>query len=212
MQKKYVFDLDGTLVDSMPHWCKLTDFLTERGIEYPPDLIKTIIALGLPRAAQYFKDHFPLTETAEEIYQSFINRYIGFYEREIPAKDGVIETLRALKKRGVGLNVLTASPHEALDCCLKRLEVYDLFDNVWSCDDFKTSKSNPEIYKMAAERLNKTVGEVIFVDDNVNAVKTAKQAGMISYGIYDESSKDFIAEMQAVADKYVMNFKELLNK
>ena len=63
---------------------------------------------------------------------------------------------------------------------------------------------------MAAERLNKTVGEVIFVDDNVNAVKTAMQAGMIGYGIYDDSSKDYVEEFKQIADNYLENFKELL--
>ena len=117
---------------------------------------------------------------------------------------------KMLKNQGASLNVLTASPHSCLDVCLKRLNVYDLFDNVWSCDDFNTSKSNPEIYNMAAERLGLSVEDVVFIDDNVNAVKTAKQAGMLAYGIYDDSSKDSILEMQKIADKYLQNLKELI--
>jgi beta-phosphoglucomutase-like phosphatase (HAD superfamily) len=115
-----------------------------------------------------------------------------------------------MKARGYDLNVLTASPHIALDPCLKRLGVWELFTNVWSCDDFATTKANPEIYRMAAERIGAPVGEVIFVDDNINAVRTAKAAGMISVGIFDKSSADYADEFRAAADGYVLTLAELL--
>ena len=210
--KTYLFDFDGTLVDSMPSFCAMViRILDEEGVNYPSNVVKIVTPLGGKKTAEYFIE-LGVKDTLENVMAKMNKYCISDYENTIPLKDGVKQTLIELKNQGASLNVLTASPHSCLDVCLKRLGVYDLFDNVWSCDDFNTSKSNPEIYKMAADRLNAKVNEVIFVDDNVNAVKTAKQAGMISYGIYDESSKDFIAEMQAVADKYVMNFKELLNK
>ena len=118
--------------------------------------------------------------------------------------------LRELKKRGAGLNILTASPHSALDPCLKRLGIYDLFDNVWSCDDFNTTKSNPDIYVRAAEKIGVPPKNVIFVDDNVGAVKTAKTGGMTAYGIYDETSEEYIDEMTEISDRYVRVFEELL--
>ena len=116
----------------------------------------------------------------------------------------------ALKRGGASLNILTASPHKVLDVCLKRLRIWDLFENVWSCDDFGTSKSNPEIYKAAAEKLGKPIEKIIFIDDNVNAVKTAKLAGMTAYGIYDASSADYEGEMRAVSDRYIKNLSELI--
>ena len=131
------------------------------------------------------------------------------YVNEIPAKSNVIAALKEMKARGDSLNVLTASPHPMLDPCLKRLGIFDLFEEVWSCDDFNTTKANPEIYRMAAERLGKTVEEVLFLDDNYNADKTAKEAGMKVCAVYDESSKDFVEEMKAVADYYIYDFSEL---
>ena len=210
--KTYLFDFDGTLVDSMPAFSSMViRILEENSIKYPKDIVKIVTPLGVVGTAEYFIK-LGVNNTVSGVIKKMDEYSLYDYENTIQLKDNVKETLIALKNQGASLNVLTASPHLNLDDCLKRLEVYDLFDNVWSCDDFNTSKSNPEIYKIAAERLNKTVGDVIFVDDNVNAVKTAKTAGMISYGIYDESSKDYIAEMQEIADEYVMNFKELLNK
>ena len=208
--KTYLFDFDGTLVDSMPNYASvMLRILDEYKIKYEDNIIKTITPLGGKGTCEYFIK-LGVNDTVENILNKMNSYGLAGYETVIPLKGGVRETLLKLKARGDSLNVLTASPHLCLDVCLKRLGVYDLFDNVWSCDDFNTSKSNPEIYKMAAKCLNLTVNDVIFVDDNVNAVKTAKTAGMIAYGIYDKSSDDYIDEMKEVSDKYLFNFKDLL--
>ena len=132
------------------------------------------------------------------------------YFYTIPAKSNVIETLKKLKEQGADLNVLTASPHGVLDPCLKRLGIYDIFTNVWSCDDFETTKADPDIYVRAAEKLGKKVEEVLFLDDNYNADKTAQSAGMKVCAVYDESSADYVEEMKTVSDYYIYDFKELL--
>ena len=92
-----------------------------------------------------------------------------------------------------------------------RLELYDLFDNVWSCDDFNTTKADPEIYKMVADKLGEAPENILFLDDNYNADKTAKEAGMKVCGVYDESSKDYVDDIKSITDYYIYNFKELLD-
>ena len=121
------------------------------------------------------------------------------------------EALETLKARGDDLHVLTASPHLTLDPCLKRLGLAELFDNVWSCDDFGTTKADPEIYKMAAARIGKPIGEILFLDDNLNADLTAKKAGMKVCGVYDPSSEEYVDQMKAATDYYIHNFSELPN-
>ena len=106
--------------------------------------------------------------------------------------------------------MLTASPHETLDPCLKRLGIDELFTNIWSCNDFGTTKADPNIYIEAAKRIGKDVSEIIFIDDNINADITAKSAGMTVYGIYDESSADYVDEMKKACEKYIYDFSELL--
>lgn len=185
--------------------------LDENEINYGDDIIKIITPLGYHGTAEYFST-LGVTASTDEL-QALMTEYARReYECNIGAKVDVIDSLLALKREGASLNILTASPHTMLDPCLKRLGVWDLFDNVWSCDDFGTTKSNPEIYKMAAERLDKGVSDVIFIDDNPNAVKTARLAGMQSFGIYDDSSAELVDEMKSVSDRYLYTLAELIGE
>ena len=147
-----------------------------------------------------------IEEMGQEIRSELTPKYVNF----ILDKPGVRHCLERMKSAGYKLHVLTASPHTSLDPCLKRLGMYDLFGNVWSCDDFGTTKADPEIYRMAAARMGREVGEVIFLDDNLGADKTAKSAGMKVYGVYDPSSAEYADEMKAICDRYIIDFKELI--
>ena len=208
--KNYIFDFDGTLVDSMPTFAAvMLRILDEYGISYGDDIIKIITPLGYAGTAKYFIG-LGIKSTVFELVGK-MNEYALFeYTNNIPAKDNVVKTLRELKRRGARLSVLTASPHLLLDPCLKRLGIYDLFENVWSCDDFNFTKADPEIYKAAAEKLGVSVSEVLFLDDNYNADLTAKAAGMRVCGVYDASSEEYADEIKSVSDHYIKDMSELL--
>jgi HAD superfamily hydrolase (TIGR01509 family) len=211
MKKAYIFDLDGTLVDSMGRgWSVIFRFLDERGVKYPSDLVKRVITLGIPGIAKYYKEHFTLKESSEEILEYFLTNMRVLYETNIPLKETVKETLIALKAQGHSLNVLTASPHIFLDPAITRLGVADLFDNAWTIEDFGITKADPRIYQMAAERLGLPYENCIMVDDSIGAIKTANAAGLQTIGVYDDFSKDYVDEMKAHANKYVYKFSEML--
>lgn len=207
----YLFDFDGTLVDSMPVYASsMLRILDENGVCYGDDIVKIITPLGLIGTAKYYIE-IGVHKTEEELISTMKEYMLHEYLYNIPAKENVISTLNELKTRGASLNVLTASPHATLDACLKRIGIYDLFDNVWSCDDFCTTKADPQIYVEAAKKIGKPVNEILFLDDNFNADKTAKQAGMLVCGVYDKSSDDYIDDIKAVSDYYIYDFKELLD-
>ena len=211
MKKAYLFDFDGTLVDSMPTFVSsMLRILDENGISYDSDIIKIITPLGLNGTAEYYTKQMGVNMSKEQLMGVMKDYMMDAYFHTIPAKANVPEVLRELKERGISLNVLTASPHITLDACLKRLGLWELFDNVWSCDDFDTTKADPQIYVRAAKKMNTTVEQVLFLDDNLNADLTAKKAGMQVCGVYDDSSKDYVEEMKAANDYYIFDFLELL--
>ena len=204
----YLFDFDGTLVDSMGvYGSMMVNILDSYGVQYGDDIVKIITPLGFEGTARYYRDTLGLDVEMEELLRIMRERSLDEYRYNIGEKEGVGDTLRALRSRGARLNVLTASPHLTLDPCLRRLGLWELFDNVWSCDDFSTTKADPNIYRLAAERIGAPVGDIIFIDDNVNAVR---EAGMISYGIYDDSSADGVEAMKMASDKYLYKLGELI--
>lgn len=205
----YIFDFDGTLVDSMPVFsAKMREIFEENNLPIAEDFVKIITPLGYIGTAKYAID-LGCKLTVEEFCAIATQKMEGQYHNTIPAKAFVADKLQQLKKQGHSLNVLTASPHAVLDKCLQRVGLYELFENVWSCDDFATTKADPQIYVRAAAKLGKRVEECMFVDDNVGAVTTAKKAGMIAVGIYDDSSKDLVEEMTAASDIFIYDFSEL---
>ena len=207
----YLFDFDGTLVDSMPSYiAAMLRILDENNIKYEKDIVKIITPLGYAGTAEYYKK-LGVTQSKNEMIKAMKNYAYDEYAYNIQAKENVISVLIELKNKGAKLNILTASPHTVLDPCLKRLGIFDLFDNVWSCDDFMTTKSNPEIYLMVAEKIRKPIDEILFLDDNYNADKTAKSAGMKVCGVYDDSSAEYTDEIKSVSDYYIYNFSELLD-
>ena len=209
-QLSYLFDFDGTLVDSMPTFCScMLRILDENHVPYGEDITKTITPLGLNGTAEYFINVLGLDMGKEQLMLLMKEYMLDAYFHTIAAKPNVICALQELKRRGASLNVLTASPHITLDACLKRLGMWELFDNIWSCDDFCTTKADPEIYKMAATKMNTSVDKVLFLDDNLNADTTAKTAGMLVCGVYDPSSEDYVQDIKAVTDYYIYDFKEL---
>ncbi len=208
----YLFDFDGTLVDSMPTFISaMLRILDENHISYNDDIIKIITPLGLNGTAEYYINQLGVKMSKDQLMSVMKEYMLNAYFHTIPAKENVPQVLKALKAQGVSLNVLTASPHITLDACLKRLGLWALFDNVWSCDDFNTTKADPQIYVLAAKELNRSVDEVLFLDDNLNADLTAKAAGMQVCGVYDESSKDCVEQMKAATDFYIYDFLELLD-
>jgi HAD superfamily hydrolase (TIGR01509 family) len=142
--------------------------------------------------------------------EALMKRYMAeHYFNTILPKDHVAEALQTLKARGAQLAVLTASPHVLLDPCLKRNGLFDLFDRVWSCDDFNTSKADPDIYRRAAEEMGLAIDEVLFLDDNLGATSTAASAGMPVCGVYDDTSAEYEAQIRAVSTHYIYDFAAL---
>ncbi len=207
MRDVYVFDLDGTLVDSMtPAVSIVLSFLDEHGVAYAPDIVKILTPLGFKGIARYYATELGVKMAEEEIYRVFQDRLKVAYANEICLKPGVKDALKRLKTNGASLNVLTASPHAFTDVCLQNNGVYDWFDNVFSSEDFSLMKSDVRIYAEVEKRLG---SPFIMVDDSATVVKTAKRAGMRTVGVYEPFFEDEWADMQRTADKTIVDFSTL---
>ena len=207
-----IFDLDGTLIDSMPVWAgRIYHLLDEQHIAYPDDIIRTVTPMDNAAIAVYLREELGLTLDAADIL-SRMQAYIETdYREKIPAKATVPQTLCTLKAAGLHLHVLTASPHCLTDVCLKRLSLWELFDTVWSCEDFSLPKPDERIYRRVCDSIGSAPAHCVFADDNYGALKTAKKAGLTVVGVFDQSDAADSEKIRAVADQYVMTLNEMLS-
>ncbi len=208
----YLFDVDGTLIDSMPSYAEsMMKILDDFGISYGEDLIDIITPLGTVGTVKYFVEELKVPCTMEEVFELMKKYLLEEYFYHIPAKRGVVETLFRLKEMGKRMCVLTASPHISLDPCLKRLGIFDLFENVWSCDDLNLTKKDPEIYRTVAEKMGTEPKNILFFDDNLHALEGAKKAGLTLCGVKDDASAEQKEEICRISDFYIEDFFQILD-
>ncbi len=206
----YVFDFDGTLVDSMPVAVKIVlSLLDEKGIAYGEDIVQTLTPLGFKGIAKYYEEILGVPMPQEEIFRWFIDKLTVAYAEEICLKPTARETLFALRARGTRLCVLTGSPHAFTDPCLKREGVYDLFERIWSAEEFSLAKSDTRIYEAVAKEMGVAVEDLTVVDDGLLVLRTAKKAGARTVGAYDRCSATE-EELSAASDTWVRTLAELL--
>ena len=212
MPEVYVFDLDGTLVDSMPYFTRtLLGVLDDAGIPYPDDLIKTLTALGYTKSAELFVT-MGVRDTVENIVARIKEKLLHEYANNIRLKAGVREYLDRLQREGKRLFVLTASPHTVTDICLQQNGVYDWFEIVWSVEDFALSKSDTRIFHRVAEIAGVDPREVQYFDDNLIALTNARRAGFCTYGIRDRQDEGEIPALRAESDVWVESFTQFLQE
>ncbi len=206
-----VFDFDGTIMDSMPDWAgKMLHLLDAHGVRYPADIIRTITPLGDGGSARYFIDTLGLDMTPQAIQAELDAYALPKYRDSILPKPGVETLLQALCAADVPVCILTASPQHMIRPCLARNGLTDYFRFAWCCDDLGMKKNQPEIYAKTCAELGTPLENTLFFDDNLLALTTATKAGMLSVGVYDDTSAADEAAIRAVTVRYLRGWGELL--
>lgn len=208
--KDIIFDFDGVLVDSMPTFGQsVLEVFRQLALPCPENMVELATPLGYGGSAEFIRTNYGVTESKADLVARMIDFARDAYVNRIPAKEGVKETLQTLRQAGCCLNILTASPHDTVDPCLKRLGIYAFFTNIWSCEDFGTTKADPSLYHLVAAKLGTTVDQCTFLDDNIHSLSTGRKAGMQVIGVYDASSANATEQMQQVSGRYIYSFSEL---
>ena len=211
-QFKYnIFDLDGTLLDSMAAWRDLgKDYLLQKGKNPPDNLDEIMTAMSMLESAAYFQKAFEIELSAEDIIKE-IKMLIEYkYRHEFKLKAYVKEYLEKLKNENSVMCIATATPVKLAKAGLERNEIIKYFSFVISCDEVGVGKNNPDIFILAANKLNAEPPEIAVYEDADFALITAKEAGFYTIGVYDDYFKNERKDIELISDIYIESFKELL--
>lgn len=214
MDRKYcIFDMDGTLVDSMRCWRRLGfEYLEGKGIS-EADAARTMEAvkrLTLSQSAQLFLDTYGLPGTAEDVLVEMRDMMERHYRTDVELKPGIVNYLDRLRARGCRLCVATATDERLSHICLERLGIDDKFEFLLSCQTTGIGKEHPHIYLQAAARLGCRPEEAVVFEDALYAAQTAKNAGFYTVAVWDQTQVRDWPALTALADETVMDWRDHL--
>jgi HAD superfamily hydrolase (TIGR01509 family) len=206
--KAYIFDLDGTLLDSLDCWDKIDkEFLESRNL-IAPDYREAIRVLSYSETAEYTAKRFGLTETPEELMAEWTRMAESFYRHEAKLKPYAKEYLRSLKDAGALIGVATSNSEDLFKPALASNGVLELFDAFATTFEVSRGKSDPDVFLLAAEKLGAKPEDCIVFEDTPEGIKSAKQANMAVYGVYEESWKNHWDYIKELADGVIYDFSE----
>ena len=215
MNKRFaIFDMDGTLVDSMAFWQRLgREFLASQNItERVDEVLERIIPMTMIESAALFIQEFGLSRTQEDLAAEMNAIMERHYRSDIPLKPGVPEYLNMLRSNGVKMCVASATPVHLIRACLTRLGVAEYFSFLISCDEAGAGKDRPGVYLLASEKLEAAPQESAVYEDALYAAKTAKKAGFYTIGVYDKCAAENWEALKALSDETIRDWKEPVNQ
>lgn len=204
-----IFDLDGTLLDSMEIWNTVgNDYLISLGIEPRENLAEVFKEMSLKQSAEYYQRVYGVDKTIEEIISGINGVIESFYIERVQLKDGVKEFLETLSEQDVKMCIATATDRYLVEAALMRLGVRDYFQKILTCNEVGYGKDSSVIFEKALEILGTSKERTLVFEDALHAVKTAKQAGFQVVGVYDLSEPEQ-EEVKKLSDMYVLSFQDI---
>jgi 16S rRNA pseudouridine516 synthase len=212
-KKAVIFDLDGTLVDSMWMWKTIDiEFLESRGIRCPEDLQKEIEGMSFSETAFYFKERFKLKESLEEIKEIWVGMSIEKYRNEVSLKPGAGEFLEYIAKNGLKAGIATSNGRQMVEAVIESLHIGQYFQVVATSCEVPAGKPAPDIYLKVARELSVSPSHCLVFEDVPAGILAGKRAGMTVCAIDDESSRDMEEEKRQLADYFISDYNQILNR
>lgn len=207
-----IFDLDGTLIDSMPVWRGTgSAFLERHNFPVPPNLMEVVKTQTIWQTAEWFRSDLGVPMEAADIVAEIVESVVQAYRYTIPLKDGVKEYLEKMQAKGAKMCILTASEADYILPALDRLDIHKYFDHVLTCTELGVFKEDGQAYLTAMEKMGGTLADTVVFEDAHYAVKGAKTVGFTVYAVLDESVRpDDVEKIKHLADRYFHSYHELL--
>ncbi len=205
-----LFDLDGTLVDSMWVWTDIDIvFLGRYHYELPDDLQGKIEGMGFTETAEYFKKRFSLPLSIDEIKDEWNSLAMFRYANEVRLKPGAADFLHLLRKKGIKTAIASSNSRELIQACLVNNQVEDCFDNITISCDVPRGKPSPDVYLLAARQLEVSPENCLVFEDVPMGIRAGKNAGMRVCAVEDAYASDRREEIRRLADYYIRSFDEI---
>ena len=203
-----IFDVDGTLLDSMMVWANIgTDYLRSLGYEPRENLNETFKSMSLYQAARYYQAEYGVTLSTDEIIAGVNSRIGQFYREKAQLKPGVAEFLWNLRENGVKMCIATATDRPLVEAALDRCGVLGFFSDIFTCFSVGHGKDEPVIYRAAAEHLHTSKARTVVFEDALYAARTAKRDHFVTAAVRDVYEKHQ-TELQTCADIYITDFTD----
>ena len=206
-----IFDLDGSLVDSMWMWKAIDiEYLKNFGIEPPEDLQKQIGGRSFFETAVFFKDKFGLEDSIEKIGDDWNRMAWDKYTNEVPLKEGVAEFLSACEDRGIKLGIASSNSTELIEQVLFSHNIRKRFSSVKSGTEIQKGKPAPDVYLAVADELQVLPEKCLVFEDLVDGIKAGKNAGMTVVAVSDDYSRHSDDVKRSLADYYIEDYRGLV--
>ncbi len=210
-KKAVIFDLDGTLTDSMWVWSEIDrDFFRDRNMEFPDFLNHDIEGMSFSETAEYFVETFHLEESVEEIKETWNRMAIEKYRTKTMLKPGAMNMLQYLKTRDVKVGIATSNSQLLVDVFLDARQIRGYIDAVTTSCEVNRGKPAPDVYLLTAQKLGVSPGDCLVFEDIPMGILSGKNAGMTVCGIDDHYSADVRDQKIQLSDYFIKDFRELL--
>lgn len=212
-KKAIIFDLDGTLVDSMWMWHDIdVEYLGRFGITIPEGLQADIEGMSFSETAVYFKEHFDIPDSIEKIKEDWNRMAWDKYTYEVPMKEGAADFIKACHERGILLGIATSNSRELVENIIAVHDMKDNFACIMTGCDVDRGKPAPDIYLVVAKALNVNPSDCLVFEDIIPGIQAGKSAGMEVCAIEDAYSLYQFEEKAALADYFIKDYFELLKE